>query len=131
MNILDENIMESQVQLLRSWRIKSYKIGYEIGSLGMKDEDIIPLLHQLRSATFFTRDLGFYKSNFCHLNYCIVTLTIGQNEVANFIRRFLKHPAFNTHSKRKGKVVRVTHIGMRILQLHAEKEEELAWAHLI
>ncbi len=123
MNILDENIMESQVQLLRSWRIKSHRIGHEIGLLGMNDEAILPLLHQLRSTTFFTRDLGFFKSNFCHPNYCIVSLTIGQNEVASFIRRFLKHPAFNTNRKRKGKVVQVSHIGMRIWQLHAEKEE--------
>lgn len=127
MNILDENIIESQIQLLRSWHIKAHRIGHEIGSLGMKDEAILPLLHQLRSATFFTRDLGFYENNFCHPNYCIVSLTVGQNEVASFIRRFLKHPTFSTQNKRKGKVVRVTHTGMRIWQLHAEKEEELMW----
>ncbi|MCZ7381939.1 MAG: hypothetical protein O8C64_10300 [Candidatus Methanoperedens sp.] len=127
MNILDENIIESQIQLLRSWRIKPHRIGNEIGSPGMKDEAILTLLHQLRCATFFTRDLGFYENNFCHPNYCIVSLTVGQNEVASFIRRFLKHPTFGTQNKRKGKVVRVTHIGMRIWQLHAEKEEELVW----
>lgn len=93
----------------------------------MKDEAILPLLHRSRSVTFFTRDLGFYEKNFCHPNYSIVTLTVGQYEVASFIRRFLKHPALRTQSKRKGKVVRVTHTGMRIWQLHAEKEEELAW----
>jgi len=127
MNILDENIIESQIQLLRSWGIKAHRIGHEIGSLGMKDESILPLLHQLRFSTFFTRDLGFYEKNFCHPNYCIVNLTVGQNEVASFIRRFLKHPALHTQSKRKGKVVRLTHTGMRIWQLHAEKEAELAW----
>ncbi len=52
MNVLDETIMDSQFQLLRSWSIKAHRIGHEIGSLGMKDEDIIPLLHQLRSAAF-------------------------------------------------------------------------------
>lgn len=114
MNILDENIIESQIQLLRSWRIKAHRIGHEIGSPGMKDEAILPLLHQLRFATFFTRDLGFYEKNFCHPNYCIVSLTVGQNEVASFIRRFLKHPAWHTQNKRKGKVVRLTHTGMRI-----------------
>jgi hypothetical protein len=60
-------------------------------------------------------------------NYCIVSLTVGQNEAASFIRRFLKHPALHTQSKRKGKVVRLTHTGMRIWQLHAEKEDELVW----
>jgi len=114
MNILDENITESQIQLLKSWRIKAHRIGHEIGTLGMKDEVILPLLHQLRNATFFTRDLGFYEKNICHPNYCIVSLTVGQNEVASFIRRFLKHPSMRTRSKRKGKVVRVTHTGMRM-----------------
>ncbi len=127
MNVLDENLMDSQFQLLRSWRIKAHRIGHEIGSLGMKDDGIISLLHQLRSATFFTRDLGFYEQSLCHPNYCIVCLAVDQHEVASFIRRFLKHPALNTYSKRKGKVVRATHIGMRIWQLHAEKEEVLIW----
>ena len=127
MNILDENLMDSQFHILRGWHIKVNRIGHEIGSLGMKDEDIIPLLHQSRSATFFTRDLGFYERNFCHPNYCIVCLAVGQHEIASFIRRFLKHPAFDTHSKRRGKVIRLTHTGMRVLQLHAEKDEELIW----
>ena len=103
MNILDENIIESQIQLLRSWRIKAHRIGHEIVLPGMKDEAILPLLHQLRFATFFTRDLGFYEKKFCHPNYCIVSLTVGQNEVASFIRRFLKHPALHTQTKEKEK----------------------------
>jgi hypothetical protein len=38
MNILDENIMESQSQVLRGWHIKVQRIGHEVGFLGMKDE---------------------------------------------------------------------------------------------
>lgn len=127
MNILDENIPESQRQLLRSWRIQVRQIGHEIGKRGMKDEAIIPLLHRFRSVTFFTRDIGFYESKLCHANYCLVCLAVSQYEVASFIRRFLHHPAFNTRTKRMGKVIRVTHLGMRIWQLHAEKEEKLEW----
>lgn len=59
MNILDENIPESQRLLLRSWRIRTQQIGHELGRRGMKDEKIITLLHQLRRPTFFTRDLDF------------------------------------------------------------------------
>lgn len=47
MHLLDENIPESQRQLLRSWRIQSQQIGHEIGRQGMKDEEIIPLLHPI------------------------------------------------------------------------------------
>ncbi len=127
MNILDENIPESQRQLLRGWRIQVRQIGHEIGNRGMKDEAIISHLHQFRSVTFFTRDLGFYDNRLCHPNYCLVCLAAGKYEVASFIRRFLRHAAFNTSTKRMGKVIKITHIGMRIWQLHAEKEGLIVW----
>jgi hypothetical protein len=52
MIILDENIPDSQRQLLRGWRIRVHQIGHEIGRSGMKDKEIIPLLHNLRAPTF-------------------------------------------------------------------------------
>jgi len=62
MNVLDENIVASQRELLRSWKIHFRRIGSELGRLGMKDhEDIIPLLHTLPRPTFFTHDHGFYR----------------------------------------------------------------------
>lgn len=127
MNILDENIPDSQRQLLRSWRIRVRQIGYEVGRQGMKDEGIIPLLHKIGQVNFFTRDMGFYNRYLCHTNYCLVCLAVGQYEVASFIRRFLRYPAFNTLAKRMGKVIKVTHNGMQVWKIHAEEEEKLAW----
>lgn len=127
MNVLDENIPESQRQLLRSWRIRVRQVGHEVGHQGMKDEEVIPFLHQIGSVSFFTRDLGFYHRHLCHANYCLVCLAIGEYDVASFIRRFLQHPLFNTKAKRMGKVIRVTHMGMQIWTPYAEKEEKLAW----
>jgi hypothetical protein len=43
-NVLDENIVESQRQLLRSWRIRVQRIGHDVGRAGMQDEQIIPFL---------------------------------------------------------------------------------------
>lgn len=63
MNVLDENIPNSQRQLLRSWRIGVHQIGHELRRQGMKDEEIISLLHGLPLVTFFTRDLGFFLKN--------------------------------------------------------------------
>ena len=57
MNILDESIVESQRQLLRSWRVRIRQIGHEVGRAGMLDEEILPLLRRIGHATFFTRDL--------------------------------------------------------------------------
>ena len=127
MHILDENIPESQRQLLRSRRIQTQQIGHERGRQGMQDEEIIPLLHKIRYVTFFTRDLGFYKKHHCHSDYCLVVLNIGQYEAATFIRMFLKNTNFNTKTKRMGQVVLVTHTGLQVWQPHAEKEEKLKW----
>jgi hypothetical protein len=127
MNVLDENIPDSQRQLLRSWRIRVHQIGHEIGRLGMKDDEIIPLLHELPPVTFFTRDLGFYHRRLCHDGYCLVCLATGQYEVASFVRRFLRHSLFNTRAKRMGKVIWVSHAGVRVWQLHAENEKAVDW----
>ena len=59
MNILDENIINNQCQLLRSWRISFRQIGFSIGRQGLQDKGIISLLHTLRRPTFFTRDDDF------------------------------------------------------------------------
>ena len=66
MTILDENIPEDQRQLLRSWRFPVRQIGLEVGRQGMKDDEIIPLLHRLEKSTFFTRDPGFYRPHLRH-----------------------------------------------------------------
>ncbi len=131
MNILDENIIDNQRQLLRSWRIAVRQIGYEVGRKGMKDRDIIPFLHQLRQPTFFTRDDDFYKHKLCHSGYCLVYLDVRKEEVAMFARRLLRHKAFNTKAKRMGNVIRASHIGLSVWHLHAEQKKRLDWARSI
>ena len=66
MNILDENIIASQRQRLRSWRIPVRQIDVDIARKGFQDEEILPFLHHLRQPTFFTRDRGFYRREVCH-----------------------------------------------------------------
>ena len=127
MNILDENIIDSQRQLLQSWRISVRQIGYEVGRQGMKDEAIIPLLHQLRRPTFFTRDSDFYNPHLCHAEYCLVYLAVKKDEAATFIRRFLRHPEFDTEAKRMGAMIHVSHSGLSVWRLHAEQEVKVDW----
>lgn len=127
MNILDENMPNTQRHILRNWRIRARQIGHEVGRKGMEDEEIIPLLHRLGPATFFTRDLDFYDRHLCHSRYCLVCLSVGKYDMASFIRRFLRHPMFNTSAKRMGKVIQVSHTGMRAWQPYTEKEEKLVW----
>jgi hypothetical protein len=126
-NILDENIVESQRQLLRSWRVPARQIGRELGRPGMQDEEVIPLLRRTRRVTFFTRDLGFYDAKNRSSACCIVCLAVGQQEVALFVRKVLRHPALNTQAKRLGTVIRVTHTGIRLWRMSADVETLLNW----
>ena len=127
MNLLDENIVESQRQLLRAWRIPVRQIGHELGHKGMADEQVIPFLLTLRRPTIFTRDLGLYDRSNCHARYCVVCLAVGQYEAAHFIRRLLCHRQFDAQAKRLGAVIRVMDTGIAVLRLHAEEEFRISW----
>lgn len=128
MILLDENIPEDQCQLLRSWRIRVRQIGQEIGKQGMKDEQhIVPLLHKLNRATFFTRDLGFFDKALAHGGYAIVCLAVGQNEAARFVQRFLRHPHFDTKAKRMGAVVKVVATMVQVWRVGSVEIEKVPW----
>lgn len=128
MNVLDENILENQRQLLRGWRIRTYQVGHEVGRNGMTDQEIIPLLHQIRKSTFFTRDRDFYERSLCHRDYCLVYLSVTEDQAAHFIHGFLRHSKFNTRAKRMGAVVRVSPVGLQWWRSSNETEEELRWS---
>ncbi|OAI47885.1 hypothetical protein AYO44_08615 [Planctomycetaceae bacterium SCGC AG-212-F19] len=128
MILLDENIPETQRQLLKWWRIRVKQIGQDIGFQGMQDDDqIIPLLRSLRQPTFFTRDLGFYDRRLCHRNYGIVCMAIGPSEVATFLRRLVRHRAFATKANRMGKVIRLTETRIHFWKPRAAQEIDVAW----
>lgn len=127
MNILDENIIDSQRQRLRHWRIAVRHMGYDVGRQGMKDQEIIVLLHHLRHPTFFTRDEDFYVPHLCHARYCLAYLAVAKDEVAPFVRRLLQHREFDTVAKRMGAVVRVSPVGLAVWRLHAEQAIFVAW----
>jgi len=128
MNIIDENIIKSQREQLQIWRIRFVQIGTEVGWRGMDDRnEIIPLLHRLRRLTFFTRDAGFYDRTLCHARYCIVHLGVEKDEAAEYIRRFLRHPEFNTYAKRLSKVIQVSSVGLRYWQLNMHEKQAVDW----
>jgi hypothetical protein len=58
-NVLDENIPDSQRRLLRRWRIPSRQIGDDVGRKGMKDAEVVTVLHHMDRPTFFTLDEDF------------------------------------------------------------------------
>ncbi len=127
MNVLDENILESQRQWLAKWRVPFRQIGYEVGRKGMDDEEIIPFLLTLRQPTFDTLDADFFNSSLCHSRFGLVHLDVDELETAAFIRRLLRYRGFNTHALRMGAVIRLSHAGMDVWRLHAEQHEHFNW----
>jgi hypothetical protein len=127
MIVLDENIPEDQRLLLRSWRVRAYQVGRDVGRAGFKDEQqIIPLLLKLRRPTFFTRDLGFFDAKLCHARYGVVCLAVEPDEAASFVRRVLRHPSCDTQAKRLARSMRVSQMGIRVVHLGG-REETTAW----
>ncbi|MBM3838826.1 MAG: hypothetical protein FJ398_12835 [Verrucomicrobia bacterium] len=107
MLVLDENLPAGQRQSLRERRIRFRVIGVNIAPSGTKDENLIPYLHRLPNPTFFSLDRNFYRRDWIHSNYCLVWLDVRRREAAEFIQRFLRHPAFHTQAKRMGVIARV------------------------
>ncbi len=107
MNVLDENVIHSQREKLRQWRIPSRQTGTELARSGTQDQEIIPLLLRLKGPSFFTRDFDYFQAQLRHPRYCLVWLNVRPDKAAFSVRRFLRHRNFCTHEQRLGKVVRV------------------------
>jgi len=52
------------------------KVKRHVGYLGIKDDNILPLLHRKRRVTFFTQDQDFFDRQLCHHAYCLVRLDV-------------------------------------------------------
>jgi hypothetical protein len=126
-NVLDENVVDSQRRLLERWRIAVRQIGVELGTMGMTDQNIIPLLHELHGPTFFTRDVDFYRPHLRHEKYCLDRLDARVSEVAEYVRRFLRHPDFNTQAKRMVAVVSVAPAEISIWRIQVEQVTHSMW----
>ena len=109
MILLDHNIPENQAEQLTRWRVHFQQIGHEIGRPEWDDQqEILRYLHREKQPVLFTRDTGFYRSRFCHPNYCIVVIAAPVMETAIFIRRLLRHPEFRTKVLRSGSVIKLS-----------------------
>jgi hypothetical protein len=127
MHVLDENIPEPERQQLAVWRIRVRQVGVELARKGTSDEHVLALLHELPGVTFFTRDLDYYRRDWCHARYCLVCLDAEESASAQMIRRLLRHRAFRTWAQRKGTVIRVSESGLRVWRLKAKKVEIIRW----
>ena len=127
MNILDENVPESQRALLRRQRVALRQIGRDLGRKGLKDHEIISPLHGFDRPTFFTLDGDFYDRRLCHAGYCLVHLDVEEETAAEFVRRLLRHRELDAKSKRMGCVIRVAPTGLALWRIHQDRESRLPW----
>lgn len=127
MNVLDESIVAQQSDQLRQWGIPFRQVGVDLASFGTSDENLIPLLHRLPQPTFFSHDGDFFKASLCHPRYALVFLDVPDNEEAQNVRRFLKHPAFNTQTKRSGLVARVRVRGVHFWRKDQPRMQHIGW----
>jgi hypothetical protein len=91
------------------------------------DENLIPLLHRLPEPTFFTLDQDFYRRDWTHPGYCLVWLDVTDDLAAEFIRRFLRHPAFDPKTKRMGIVARAHAGGVTYWQTRKRSSMAVLW----
>jgi hypothetical protein len=127
MNVLDENIPDSQRALLRSKRVAVRQIGQDLGRKGMKDDELIAMLHQLDRPTLFTLDSDFYERRLCHQGYCLVHLAVEDEAVAEYVRRVLRHRELSTKANRMGRVMQVAPAGLASWRVRENEEGHLSW----
>ena len=127
MVIIDENLPASLVSQLHKWGIRARVVGVDVAHVGIKDENLIPVLHSLKRVTFFTLDKDFYTYQLCHRSYCLVQLELSPKIAADYIRQFLKHPAFDTETKRLGKVVRLHRSGLEYFEIGKRTASSVQW----
>jgi hypothetical protein len=116
-NLLDENFPDDQRRILIRWQLPHRQVGREVAWFGALDSDLVPLLHRLRAVTFFTLDKDFFKRRLCHRAYCLAWLDVPADDASEYLRRFLRHPRFDTQNQRLGIVARVRHDGIAVWQL--------------
>jgi len=106
-HILDEQVSAKHAEQIRRKLSSVVQLGVDWGVRGWDDvEQVIPHL-QSSKATFHTLDDGFFKRRFLHAGYCIVYYEVPHVDLVRWMTRWLRHPGFNTHAKRLGKVVKV------------------------
>lgn len=93
----------------------------------MQDDDIIPLLLELRRPTFVTLDSDYYRRDLCHERYSVVYLEIDEDDVAEFVRRFLRLREFNAQAKRMGTVIRASAAGISYWRRRVQREVRATW----
>ena len=127
MNLLDENIRQDQGDQLRRWGLKFRWLTREMAHTGTKDPEVIAILHRCHRATFFTHDADYFNRRLIHPAYGLVFLDVFDGQAAQYIRRFLRHPCFDTQAQRLGKVIRVQVSRINYYERSRRRLQRVGW----
>jgi predicted nuclease of predicted toxin-antitoxin system len=73
-SLLDHNIPEHQVALLRQARVQPQQIGRDVGRPERQDfEEILRYLHRRKASTFISRDKDFFIVVFVILSIALLS----------------------------------------------------------
>ncbi|MBC8230236.1 hypothetical protein H8E77_11870 [bacterium] len=123
--VLDEQIDVEWYQMLKQRRSFD-KVGDGFGRKGLQDEEICHLLHGT-GKTFHSQDSDYYHPRNRHKSYCLVYYEVRDAELVDDIVRFLRHPEFNTHAKRLGKVIRVAPQYIEYWEVGKQERTRVEW----
>ena len=128
MFLIDENISELEVSRLRRAGIHVRLVGSEVATTGVSDEDLVRALRRLKRPVVFSQDEDFFQFGWAHRAYALVWLDLNPNKVAEYIRRFLRHPEFDTQAKRMGVVARVARGGVHFWRVGNRELKSVGWS---
>lgn len=129
--VLDENISAPGAKDCARGASVSATSARPLAEYGTDDADLIPILHRLPRPTFFTHDADFWTPHLCHPAYCVVFLDVEDTEAAGYIRRFLRHPDFETHAARLGKVIQARSTGLTFYDSRYGKAKPVSWLRAV
>ncbi|MBI2946681.1 MAG: hypothetical protein HYY23_03485 [Verrucomicrobia bacterium] len=128
MFLIDENVSELEVLRLRKAGVRVRLIGKDVANIGDLDENLIPVLLRLKQPVLFTQDQDFFQFRWLHADYALVWLDTRPTEVAEHVRRFLRHPHFDSQAKRMGTVMRVRASGIQYWRIGNRNLLRVGWA---
>lgn len=127
MILLDENIRQDQAIQLRRQHIPARFLAEDFARTGIQDPDIVPWLHRLKQAVFFTHGRDFFRRGLTHQNYRLVWLDLFDGKAAQFIRAFLRHELSDPAGKRMGTVARAHQEGIEFWQRNRAVLQRTRW----
>ena len=127
MFLIDENVSELEVSRLRRAGIRVRLIGDEVSQVGTSDEDLIRSIRKLKRPVVFTQDEDFFQFRWLHRGFALVWLAVNPDQVADYVRRFLRHPTFKTQAKRMGVVAKVAPACIRFWRIGNRQLQRVDW----